>query len=108
MNADKIQIDTNKVIDKVYHIKELHAIVEDIITDYINQVVLMDDKELKEDRSEWIKLYGDDDFVAYTKETYDNDNMIYDTSIHTLAIELEQLRRYKRIIYKPKKRITED
>ena len=63
MNTDKIQIDTSKVIDKVYHIKELHAIVEDIITDYINQVVLMDDKELKEDRSEWLKVYSgyDDD-----------------------------------------------
>ena len=99
MNADKIQIDTNKVIDKVYHIKELHAIVEDVITDYINQVVLMDDKELKEDRSEWIKLYGRDD---------DRDEYEYDTSIHTLAIELEQLRRYKTIIYKPEKRITEN
>ena len=102
MNTDKIKIDTEKVVDKVYHIKELHAIVEDIITDYINQVVLMDDKELKDDRSEWIKMYG-----MISHDT-DNDKTEYDTSIHTLAIEIEQLRRYKRIIYNQEKRITEN
>ena len=79
MNADKIQIDTNKVIDKVYHIKELHAIVEDIITDYINQAVLMDDRELKEDRSEWVKLYGreDDDSSGHEHMVYIHPSILW-------------------------------
>ena len=37
---------------------ELKKIMEDITTDFINQVVLMSDEELNEDRSEWIKKYG--------------------------------------------------
>jgi hypothetical protein len=99
MNTDKIKIDTEKVVDKVYHIKELHAIIEDIITDYINQVVLMDDKELKDDRSEWIKDYGRDEL--------EDADMKYHTSIHTLALEIEQLRRWGEIFYRSKRQITE-
>ena len=99
MNEDKIKIDTGKVVDKVYHIKELHAILEDITVDFINQVVLMKDGELKEDRSEWIKRYGRDE----DRETA----YAYETSVHTLAIEIEQLRRWNKIIYKPKMNMTE-
>ena len=58
------------------------------------------DKELEEDRSEWIKTYGNDD---------DRDEYEYETSIHTIAIEIEQLRRWKKIIYdKPKKNVRLD
>jgi len=96
----KLQVDTDKVIDKVYHIKELHSIVEDIIVDYINQTVLMSDEELKEDRSEWIKDYGRNDEL-------DDADMKYHTSIHTLGIEVEQLRRYGEIYYRSKRQITE-
>jgi len=60
----------------------------------------MKDEELEEDRSEWIKTYGDDD---------DRDEYKYETSIHTIAIEIEQLRRWKKIIYdKPKKNVRLD
>ena len=90
---------TKYLVEKIYRVEELIKLFGDVIEDYINQVVLMSDKELEEDRSEWIKTYGDDD---------DRDEYEYDTSIHTLAIELEQLRRYKTIIYKPEKRITEN
>jgi hypothetical protein len=101
MDTDKIQIDTNKegdwvykTVDKVYHIKELHKIIEDVIKQYINDVVLMSDEELRQDRSEWIKTdagsYDDDGTL---------EEMKYATDIQTIAIELEQLRRYKEITY---------
>ena len=32
-------LDTNKVVNKVYHIDELHKMLSDIILDYVNQVV---------------------------------------------------------------------
>ena len=104
---ERIRIDTNKVIERVYHTKELHKIIEDVIVSYVNDVVLMNDTQLKHDRSEWVKLYGDDDFVAYTKEDKDSDDMKYDTAIHTLALEIEQLRRYKNIYYKDNKQLKE-
>ena len=89
---DNIDVDVEKVIQKVYHTKELQTILDDIIKDFIEQVVLMDDRELKEDRSEWLKVYSgyDDD---------GKDEYKYDTCIHTLAIEIEQLRRYGEIVY---------
>ena len=92
-------LDTEKLVDKVYHIKELHNILENVITDYIEQAVLMTDEQLKEDRSNWIKVYGTDDT--------DDKEMNYDTSIHTLAIEIEQLRRMGKIYYDKGKQLTE-
>ena len=71
-----------------------------IILDYVNQVVLMSDNELNEDRSEWIKTYGN-----LTGEV--EDDIKYLTSIHTIAIELEQLRRFKDIVYVSPEQITE-
>ena len=97
--GDKIKMDTDKVIQKVYHTEELHKILTDITTQYINDVVLMSDTELNQDRSEWIKMYG-------KKEEEAND-VKYHTSIHTIAIEIEQLRRFKDITYIDTKQITE-
>ncbi len=94
-------VDTNKIVNKVYHIDEMHDILEDVITDYVNQAVLMSDEELKEDRSEWIKTYGREEEGQAEKET------LYDTAIHTLAIEIEQLRRMGKIYYGNSKQITE-
>ena len=54
MDNNKFKIDTSKVIEKVYHVKELHKILEDVIVDYVNQVVLMNDEELDYDREEWM------------------------------------------------------
>ena len=91
---------TKYLVEKIYRVEELIKLFGDVIEDYINQVVLMSDKELEEDRSEWIKTYGNDD---------DRDEYEYETSIHTIAIEIEQLRRWKKIIYdKPKKNVRLD
>ena len=91
---------TKYLVEKIYKVEELIKLFGDVIEDYINQVVLMKDEELEEDRSEWIKTYGDDD---------DRDEYKYETSIHTIAIEIEQIRRWKKIIYdKPKKNVRLD
>lgn len=98
MANNRFDVDVDKVVQKVYHTDELKEIMEDITTDFINQVVLMSDEELNEDRSEWIKMYGRGD----EKDEYE-----YDTAVHTLAIEIEQLRRFKKIIYINPKQLTE-
>jgi len=88
------------IVNRVYQIDQLIALFGDVIEDYVNQVVLMSDEELKEDRSGWLKRYGD---------YYDKDEYIYDTSIHTIAIEIEQIRRWQKIIYDiPKKNVRLD
>lgn len=91
---------TKILVDRIYKVEELIKLFGDVIEDYINQVVLMKDEELKEDRSEWIKRYSD-----YRVD----DEYNYDTSIHTIAIEIEQIRRWKKIIYDiPKKSVRLD
>jgi hypothetical protein len=88
------------IVDRVYRVDQLIKLFGDVIEDYINQVVLMSDNELEEDRSEWIKRYGD-----YN----DRDEYKYETSIHTIAIEIEQIRRWQKIIYDiPKKKVRLD
>ena len=99
MANNRFDVDVDMVVQKIYHTDELKKIMEDITTDFINQVVLMSDEELHEDRSEWIKKYGrNDDGI---------DEYEYHTALHTLAIEIEQLRRFKKIIYIKPKQITE-
>ena len=88
------------IVDRVYKVDQLINLFGDVIDDYINQVVLMSDDELEEDRSEWLKRYGD-----YN----DRDEYKYETSIHTIAIEIEQIRRWQKIIYDiPKKNVRLD
>jgi len=68
----------------------LEEIIKKIIDDWKFQVKDMSDEELKEDRSEWMKTFSQE-----------NDSEVdLDSSIHTLSIEIEQLRRYQKIIYK--------
>ena len=86
-----------KLLDKVYHIEAFNKILEDVIDDYIEQVVFMKDEELLRDRSYWIKRYS----LPHNPE----DRKDYDMHIHTLAIECEQLRRFKEIYYE---RITDE
>ena len=91
---------TKYLVEKIYRVEELIKLFGDVIEDYINQVVLMSDDELREDRSEWIKRYGDYD---------DRDEYKYQTSIHTIAIEIDQIRRWNKIIYdKPKNSVRLD
>jgi hypothetical protein len=85
---------TKILVERIYKVEELIKLFGDVIEDYINQVVLMKDEELKEDRSDWIKNYGDYD---------ERDEFKYETSIHTIAIEIEQIRRWKKIIYNKSK-----
>lgn len=88
------------IVDRVYKVDQLIKIFGDIIEDYINQVVLMSDEEIEEDRGDWIKRYSN-----YRVEDKDN----YDVSIHTLAIEIEQIRRDGKIYYEiPKKNVRLD
>ena len=88
------------IVDRVYRVDELIKIFGDIIEDYINLVVLMSDEEIEEDRGDWIKRYSN-----YRVE----DKYNYDVSIHTLAIEIEQIRRDGKIYYDiPKKNVRLD
>ena len=84
-------------------IKEL---VRMIVDDWKWQVKEMTDEELKEDRSEWMKKYG-------IPHNDDGEEDILWSDIHTISIEIEQLRRFGEIQYgdpvqKRKERITED
>ena len=88
------------IVDRVYRVDELIKIFGDIIEYYINQVVLMSDEEIEEDRGDWIKRYSN-----YRVD----DEYNYDVSIHTLAIEIEQIRRDGKIYYDiPKKNVRLD
>ena len=88
------------IVDRVYRVDELIKIFGDIIEDYINQVVLMSDEEIEDDRGDWIKRYSN-----YRVD----DEYNYDVSIHTLAIEIEQIRRDGKIYYDiPKKNVRLD
>jgi hypothetical protein len=97
------------IVDRVYRVDQLIKLFGDVIEDYINQVVLMSDDELEEDRSEWIKVYGRDDDIEFTNLTGTDLVNSYDTDIHTIAIEIEQIRRWQKIIYDiPKKNVRLD
>ena len=80
-----------KVSSKLYPVDQIMNILQDITTDYIQQVSLMSDKELDYDRSYWILHYGVGN-GSYDENTYDVD-------IHTISILLEQVRRFGRIVY---------
>ena len=79
------------LLDKVYHIEAFNKILEDVIDDYIDQTVFMEDDKLLQDRGYWIKRYA----LPHHPE----DRKDYDMHIHTLAIECEQLRRFGEIYY---------
>ena len=96
----KMKIVSSNIVERVYHVTEFMKLVKEITADYISQVAVMSDDEIKYDRSGWLKRYGD---------LNDEDEYEYDTAIHTIAIEIEQLRRFGKIIYDlPKKNIRFD
>ena len=102
--TDKFKINTEKVIEKVYHISELHKIMEDVIIDFVYQVVLMSDDELRYDRDDWMARFGRDIDKEYEIEK----NYIYESDIHSLAIFVEQLRRFGEIQYGRKRKLEEN
>jgi hypothetical protein len=86
--------------------KDIHQILHDVEKDWEWQVKDMSDEELMEDRSYWMKRYGRDHIVPLSifssnqssNFLYGNEDD-YDSEVHTLALEFEQLRRYGEIYY---------
>jgi len=79
------------VMERVYHLKEIKELLDEVLEDYINQASLMNDKELSYDRNEWMRTIG--------REKYDDKELERHSQIHTVSIELEQIRRFGGIIY---------
>ena len=79
------------VMERVYHLKEIKKLLDEVLEDYINQVAVISDKELSYDRSEWMKTIG--------REKYDDEELEKHSQIHTVSIELEQIRRFGGIVY---------
>ena len=76
----------------------ISELVKEVVKDWKEEVKFYSDEKLMEDRSYWMKNYGyvhgfDHDDIT------DREEDILDSDIHTLAIELEQIRRYGQIIY---------
>jgi len=89
-----------KLMNKLYHLEDFNDTLTDLIDDYIEQVAHMTDEELVIDRSSFIKNYILNDDDADKKDR--------DMHIHTLCIEIEQLRRFGYIYYeKPRPRTDE-
>ena len=80
-----------EVVERVYHLKEIKKLLDEVLEDYINQVAVMSDKELSYDRNEWMKTIG--------REKYDNEELERHSQIHSVSIELEQIRRFGGIVY---------
>lgn len=82
--------------------------MEDIIRTVVNSWELdvkeMTDEYLNEDRSWWMKRFGRDDWELSDDEKID----MFDSDVHTIAIELEQIRRYGSIVYKDKSEFHKD
>jgi len=70
---------------------EFFNLLEMIKEDWIEQVREMGTLDLVEDRTDWIKKYGIRD--------EDTEKMRFLTDIHSIAIQLEQMRRFGGIVY---------
>ena len=71
----------------------LKELIRMILEDWKDEVKDYSDEKLIDDRSYWMKNFG----YPYSDD-YDEENTL-DGDIHTLTIELEQLRRFGEIIY---------
>ena len=79
------------VMERVYHLKEIKELLDEVLEDYINQVAVMSDTELIYDRSEWMRTVG--------REKYDDKELERHSQVHSISIELEQIRRFGGIVY---------
>lgn len=70
---------------------EFYNLLEMVKEDWIEQVREMGTVDLVEDRTEWIKKYGIRD--------EDTEKMKFLIDIHTITIQLEQMRRFGGIVY---------
>ena len=79
-----------KVVNELLNM-DINVLVKEILKDWKWQVKEMSDKELIDDRSEWMKTIG--------REKYDNEELEKHSQIHSVSIELEQIRRFGGIVY---------
>ena len=71
--------------------RTIKDLIKMVVEDWKLQVKDMSDEELNEDRSEWMKTIG--------REKYDNEELEKHSQIHSVSIELEQIRRFGEIVY---------
>ena len=84
----------DKLADRLFNVSEITKIMTEILTDYVEQVSSMEEKHIKYDRSKWMLDHG----IEKEYERYDG----YEADLHTIAILIEQIRRYGKIIYDDK------
>ena len=82
----------DKLADRLYHVSDMTNLMIEVLTDYVEQVSMMKDEDLAYDRSKWMLEFG------VEKEEYDRYDG-HDADIHTIAILLEQMRRFGKIYY---------
>lgn len=90
---EKERMRIDKLQQKLYHTNEIIDVMSEVAKSYMEDVVLMKDEQIGYDRSEWVRKYG--------REAGDED---WDTDVHTIAILLEQVRRFGRIYYDTNKK----
>jgi hypothetical protein len=91
----------SKIEERVYHIKDYLSILKDMLDKIVYETVHMSDEELKYDRGR---------FVSMTDMVLDKDkDGFYDKDLHlqTLCVELEQYRRFGKILYSRDKEVEE-
>jgi len=71
--------------------RTIKDLIKMVVEDWKEQVRDMSDEELNEDRSHWMKHYGRKHNNDYVDE--------FEVDVHTISIELEQLRRNGIIYY---------
>ena len=79
--------------------KTIKDIFRDMMKTWQDYVRELSDSELKEDRSEWMKLYGREIPWGIENDTQ-KDRLLYHQELYTIAIEIEQLNRWGLIYYK--------
>ena len=89
MTKEKYQ---KEIEERVYNITDYISILKDVMEDIVHQTHMMSDDDLKYDRGKFRDEKG----------YYD-----YDKSIHTISTELEQLKRYGKILYSRDKEVEE-
>ena len=85
------------------HIK-MDDLIRAVVDSWKLDVKDMTDEYLNEDRSWWMKRFGRDDWELSDDEKID----MFDSDVHTIAIELEQIRRYGSIVYKDKTELNKE
>ena len=83
---------------------KMDDLIRSVVDSWKLDVKDMTDEYLNEDRSWWMKRFGRDDWELSDDEKID----MFDSDVHTIAIELEQIRRYGSIVYKDKTELNKE